>query len=154
MWRHAAAQTRDTVGEEAISEATDRGEAHPGSDASKLRSAAPIACDDTADRQACLQQSLDEFRSAHTDSVQSATRVISPLLDLWSLAAAVDRRAAAPIERLLTALVVRTATTGTELLACIDEIDAVLTRFSVGMTPQRDVTPQAEPLGRLLHTTG
>jgi len=77
-----------------------------------------------------LRRGLDEFRVSHSDSVISAGRTITPLLDLWSLATAVDHAAAAPIEALLRVLVVRTTTTATELSACIDNVEAVLTHFS------------------------
>ena len=73
-----------------------------------------------------LRRGLADFRVSHTDSVQSAARAINPLLDLWALAAAVDRSLAVPIEALLTALVARTSTTSAELRACADEVETSL----------------------------
>ena len=82
-----------------------------------------------------LWQGLDEIRRTHADSVQSAGRVISPLLDLWSLATAVDQTAAAPIESLLKALIVRTTTTSAELSVCANEVEAILNGLLVPPDP-------------------
>jgi len=79
-----------------------------------------------------LQQAIEEFGASHSDSVISAGRMINPLLDLWSLAVAVDHSAAAPIEALLKALVVRTTTTSAELSACTDQVRAALVEFLAG----------------------
>lgn len=62
-----------------------------------------------------LNQAIDQFEAEHNDGVISASRVINPLLQLWSLANAVDRTAALPIEGLLTALNGRKITTNAEL---------------------------------------
>ena len=79
----------------------------------------------------CLRAALAAFRAAHTDSVLSAGRQTSPLLDLWALADAVDHRAAVPIEALLTTLGPRSVTTARELLASIDEVDGVLAELAL-----------------------
>jgi len=70
------------------------------------------------------------LRASRTDGVLSASRTIDPLLELWSLAVAVDRAAARPIERLLSTLVARSVTTSDELCACVDQVEAALTRLS------------------------
>jgi len=43
----------------------------------------------------------------------------------------------------LTRLAVRTTTTSTELSACVDEVEAILTRFCLGSTPPREVVANA-----------
>jgi len=77
-----------------------------------------------------LQRAIEQFNASYRDSVISAGRMISPLLDLWSLAVAVDRAAAAPIEALLKVLVLRTTTTSAELSACTDAVRAAVAGLS------------------------
>jgi hypothetical protein len=136
MWEHAGTPHRDTFGDNALLERTGSGGAPRASSASLFRPAVPCPDDRGGTEELTrLHQGLDVFRHANSDSVQSAQRVLSPLLDLWSLAAAVDHATAAPIETLLSALVVRTTTTSVELLACVDAVEATLTRFSVSGVP-------------------
>jgi hypothetical protein len=85
---------------------------------------------DRDDRISRLEQALGALRASHADGVYSSSRVINPLLDVWSLAEAVDRAPACPIERLLTTLVGRSVTTSAEIFDCIDEVQAALTRLS------------------------
>jgi len=68
---------------------------------------------------------------SHAAGVYSASRMINPLLDVWGLAAAVDQAVARPIERLLTALVVRSVVTSAELRTAIDEVETVISRLAV-----------------------
>jgi len=84
-----------------------------------------------------LQQAIEEFSASHTDSVISAGRMINPLLDLWSLAVAVDHSVAAPIEALLKVLVVRTTTTSAELSACTDQVRDALPELLAVRHPTR-----------------
>ena len=86
---------------------------------------------DGDDRLAMLRQALDSLRASHAAGVYSASRMINPLLDVWSLAEAVDRAPARPIERLLTALVARSVTTSAEISTCIDEVETVISRLAV-----------------------
>ena len=85
--------------------------------------------DDTEGRRE-LRQSLNALRASCQGGVFSSRRVIDPLLDLWSLAAAVDRTAARPIEPLLTATVQRSVISSDELVACIDRVETILTVLS------------------------
>jgi len=87
------------------------------------------ATDDTEGRRE-LRQSLNALRASCQGGVFSSRRVIDPLLDLWSLAAAVDRTAARPIEPLLTATVQRSVISSDELVACIDRVETILTVLS------------------------
>ena len=144
MWRHLGAQTRDS-GADALAGPTATGEP-PSSGPAPLPPAwfdTTLEGQDAPDGVIRLHQGLDEFRLAHSDSVQPAGRVISPLLDLWGLAAAVDHAAAVPIERLLKALVARTTTTSGELSACADEVEAILKAFAFRSTPQRTLVAHA-----------
>ncbi|HZD66403.1 MAG TPA: hypothetical protein VE152_09915 [Acidimicrobiales bacterium] len=71
-----------------------------------------------------LDQEIDSFLGAHTDTAISASRVINPLLDLWQVASAMDPSVAAPVETLLTALVQRELTTPGELQEFMDQMRA------------------------------
>ena len=73
-----------------------------------------------------LVLALEVFRAAYTGAPQSAHRLINPLLDLWSIASAVDRSAAAPIEALLTLLINRSLVSSAELGASIGEVEQAL----------------------------
>ena len=86
---------------------------------------------DRDDRLSMLTQALDSLRASHPAGVYSASRMINPVLDVWSLAASVDHAVARPIERLLTALVVRYVVTSAELRTAIDEVETVISRLSV-----------------------
>ena len=128
MWRRAGAQTREGPAEGANRWTAARSEARQATTPSPRPAApSPVVDDDTTDRLTPLRRGLEEFRAAHSESVQPTQRLISPLLDLWSLAAAVDHTTAAPIEGLLTAFSVRTTTTSRELFACLDQVEATLT---------------------------
>jgi len=97
---------------------------------SSARSASARSNETGTDRpQLRFQQAIEEFSASHTDSVIPAERMINPLLDLWSLAVAVDHSVTAPIEALLKVLVVRTTTTSAELLACTDQVKVALAEF-------------------------
>ena len=73
-----------------------------------------------------LHTALAAFRAHHADGVYSAKRMIGPLLDVWALAAAVDRIAAHPIEAELVRLVEREVVTSWELSDCITLVEAAL----------------------------
>ncbi len=77
-----------------------------------------------------LHDAVLAFRGAHPVGVYSAKRMLDPLLDLWALAAAVDRAVARPIEAVLVTLVDRTVVTARELSACADQVEASLARLS------------------------
>jgi hypothetical protein len=70
------------------------------------------------------------LRGSGADGVLSPARTVDPLLEVWSLAAAVDAAAARPIERLLSTLVARSVTTLGELSACLDQVEETLARLS------------------------
>ncbi len=128
MWGHSGPPTRETPVDDA--KTTRSPDASAASRASPHPATPSLDELDRSDGLRRLQAGLDEFCRTHLEAVQSSERVISPLLDLWSLAIAVDHATAAPIEALLTGLVVRTTTTSTELLACIHDVEAILNRFS------------------------
>jgi hypothetical protein len=74
-----------------------------------------------------LLRALLEFRWEHLAGPYPAAAEITPLLDLWDLAAAVDRGAARPIERMLTALLRQTLVTSAELARCLEQVRWALT---------------------------
>lgn len=76
-----------------------------------------------------LEENIDTFLASH-QGVTSASRVISPLLEIWELANALDRSVAEPVEALLTALVTRELTTDKELAGVMGEVRAALAAFS------------------------
>ncbi|HVM63559.1 MAG TPA: hypothetical protein VMU14_01770 [Acidimicrobiales bacterium] len=73
-----------------------------------------------------LDDALAAFRHEHPSGVYSARRTIDALLDVWALAAAVDRTAAHPIEAELVALVERETVTARELADCIGLVETAL----------------------------
>ncbi len=77
-----------------------------------------------------LRQALVTVRPSPPFAPFSAKRLIDPLLGLWSLAAAVDRTVARPIETLLVATVERSVITAAELSACIDRVETALARLA------------------------
>ena len=147
MWRRVEAQIHDTHGGEGSGRrTTGTGEPQPLSLSPFCPALFDIGSDDRdpADELTRLRHGLDEFRAAHSDTVQSTQRLISPLLDLWSLAAAIDHTAAVPIESLLKALVVRTSTTSAELWACADEVEAIVKGFWLPSTRPAEMAGGAE----------
>ena len=148
MWRHAAEPMLDTHGGEASGGATRGSGEHSPPSSGVPRCTATVVTGPPnhvpAGGPGRLRQGLDEFRRTHADSVQSAGRVISPLLDLWSLATAVDQTAAAPIESLLKALIVRTTTTSAELSACANEVEAILNGLLVPPDPSSQAVTGAK----------
>jgi hypothetical protein len=129
MWRGTKAGSHGTTRDDAVAPAVFDCPPAPPSFRSDRIAVPGSAGADIEERLVGLRRGLDDFRISHTDSVLSAGRAINPLLDLWGLAAAVDRSVAAPIEALLTVLVSRTSTTSAELGACADEVEASLTRL-------------------------
>ena len=89
---------------------------------------APIAqpFTDVATGRGDLDDALAAFRDDHPPGVYSARRTIDALLDVWALAAAVDRTAAHPIEAELVALVERETVTARELSDCIALVETAL----------------------------
>jgi len=77
-----------------------------------------------------LQSAIVDFRASHGTGVFSAKRTIDPLLDLWSLASAVDRSVARPIEVVLVSLVERSIVTGEELASCIGQVEEAVARLA------------------------
>lgn len=75
-----------------------------------------------------LMADLDELSSKFAGSVNSVSRVINPLLAVWSEAHEIDPELAEPLEPLLTAFAHRVLTTDTELGSAIDEVRLRLTR--------------------------
>src|SRR5579871_1176252 len=81
-----------------------------------------------------LRTAFAAFRASFGSGVLSAKRMIDPLLELWSLASAVDAAVARPIEALLVTLVERSVVTGAELLDCVDRAEEVLARLPTWST--------------------
>ena len=133
MWRRAKTEIRDALGVDTRWTSSDLDELHRALvvPTSETRAAAGSDSPDREARVTRLQQAVETFRAAHRDATMSAHQLINPLLDLWSLASAVDHTAAAPIAALLTALVDRSLTTPAELGGCMDEIEGVLPRHPV-----------------------
>ena len=90
----------------------------------------PTAPTGVGDRLRKVQEALVALRAAHPSGVFSAARTVDSLLDVWSLAAAVDRSAARPIEALLVALVDRDVVTAEELAVCADDVEFILAWLS------------------------
>jgi hypothetical protein len=124
MWRAAAARADEALRHDDTEPWLGSAEARSISGASRARPVVPEAHNDgPGEAVARLRRGLEEFRSAHRCSVQSAQRAITPLLDVWALASEVDHMAARPVEILLTALVAREVVTADELSHCADEVD-------------------------------
>lgn len=81
-----------------------------------------------------LEETIDTFLNEH-QGVTSASRAISPLLEIWELANALDHSVAEPVEALLTALVARDLTTDKELSGVMDQVRAALVTFSASQLP-------------------
>ncbi len=71
-----------------------------------------------------LEQAIQTFLAGAGTGVISVSRVVNPLLHVWSIAR--DADAAAPVESLLTVLVGRSLTTSDELKETMREVRAVL----------------------------
>ncbi len=71
-----------------------------------------------------LEQAIQAFLAGAGTGVISVSRVVNPLLHVWSIARDVD--AAAPVETLLTVLVGRSLTTSDELNETMREVRAAL----------------------------
>ena len=83
-------------------------------------SSAPVAEGQADD----LEQAIQAFLAEAGTGVISVSRVVNPLLHVWSIARDVD--AAAPVESLLTVLVGRSLTTSDELEGTMREVRAAL----------------------------
>jgi len=123
MWRAAAARADEALRHDDTEPWLGSAETRSIAGASRARPVVPEAHNGAGEAVARLRQGLEEFRSAHRCSVQSAQRAITPLLDVWALASEVDHMAARPVEMLLTALVAREVVTADELSHCADEVD-------------------------------
>ena len=85
MWRRVGAQIHHTHGGDGSDgQTTGTGEPQPLSLSPFCPAVFDISADDRdgVDGLTCLREGLDEFRHVHADSVQSAQRLISPLLEL------------------------------------------------------------------------
>ena len=69
-----------------------------------------------------LSEAMTAFLDEQDGAVVSASRVVNPLLNLWSLAHEIDPQVAEPIEELLTALRGRTLTTRDELADALAKV--------------------------------
>jgi hypothetical protein len=78
--------------------------------------------------EAQLMEDLDKLTERFGGSVNSVSRVVKPLLDVWSEAHEIDPELAEPLEPLLSAFAHRVLTTETELSAAIDEVRLRLVR--------------------------
>jgi hypothetical protein len=131
VWRLRGSRTAEPSGEGEVPQAPGPLPCPSGAGAT----ATPIppdlaACNDPDhDRLARLREGLGAVRASQSGGVLSAARAVDPLLELRSLAIAVDRSAARPIERLLSTLIARSVTTSGELSACLDEVEETLARL-------------------------
>jgi len=73
-----------------------------------------------------LEQAIQAFLAEMGSGVVSVSRVVNPLLQVWSVARDVDAVVAVPVENLLTVLVGRSITTSKELTETMTEVRAVL----------------------------
>lgn len=73
-----------------------------------------------------LERTIQAFLSDMGTGVVSVSRVVNPLLQVWSVARNVDAVVAVPVENLLTVLVGRSLTTSQELTDTMTEVRAVL----------------------------
>ncbi|MCU1493926.1 MAG: hypothetical protein JWO62_1690 [Acidimicrobiaceae bacterium] len=73
-----------------------------------------------------LEQAIQSFLAEMGSGVVSVSRVVNPLLQVWSVARDVDAVVAVPVENLLTVLVGRALTTSQELTDTMTEVRAVL----------------------------
>jgi hypothetical protein len=73
-----------------------------------------------------LEQAIQDFLAHMGSGVVSVSRVVNPLLQVWSVARDVDAVVAVPVENLLTVLVGRALTTSDELTETMTEVRAVL----------------------------
>jgi hypothetical protein len=89
-----------------------------GGDRMTTEHPAPTAGTPVAD----LEVAIDRFLAAHVDTIVPAGRAVNDLLDVWAAAQTVSAEAAAPVERLLTALVSRDYTTPAELAAVMRSV--------------------------------
>ena len=131
MWRHRRADSHHRVDVNPAWESADFAEAF------LAPPDCPVAAGSSAseDRLACLRQALLEFRASHSAATVSAHHMINPLIDLWSVATAVDQTAGAPIEALLTALIHRSIMTARELSAALDQVEMALAPLLFATAP-------------------
>lgn len=73
-----------------------------------------------------LEQAIQGLLAQVGTGVVSVSRVVNPLLQVWSVARDVDAEVAVPVENLLTVLVGRSLTTSDELSETMTEVRAVL----------------------------
>jgi hypothetical protein len=125
MWRHRGGTTSDFLDDRTFGRTSNLERLDPAAGGTS-----PASAFDSDDPVVRLQAAVDGFRASHSDTLYSAHRLVNPLLDLWSVAAAVDHATAAPIEALLQVLVMRSTTTAAELSGCMDEVEAVLARLA------------------------
>jgi hypothetical protein len=69
-----------------------------------------------------LDQAVAALESYLGEKIIPAARVINPLLDVWSAAKSIYPSVGLPVEDLLIALVSRSTTTPSELLAALDDV--------------------------------
>jgi len=77
-----------------------------------------------------LEQTIQAFLAGVGSGTVSVSRVVNPLLQVWSVARDVDAVVAVPVENLLTVLVGRALTTSVELGETMAEVRAVLAETS------------------------
>jgi hypothetical protein len=77
-----------------------------------------------------LEQAITTFLEQMGNGVVSVSRVVNPLLQVWSVARDVDAVVAVPVENLLTVLVGRSITTSDELAETMTEVRAILAESS------------------------
>jgi hypothetical protein len=73
-----------------------------------------------------LNREIAELLALHGDGVNSASRVINPLLGIWSIANEIDPSVALPIQNLLSVLPHRALISADELKAIFAETHVAL----------------------------
>jgi hypothetical protein len=78
-----------------------------------------------------LEEALAAIQPYMREQIIPAAQVINSLLDVWGAAQSIHASVARPVEDLLTALVSRSATTPSELVATLNEVGLVAVQMNV-----------------------
>ncbi len=103
-----------------VAEAEEPDAARPDGASADVDAAGPLSQADE------LEQAIQEFLAGVGNGTVSVSRVVNPLLQVWSVARDVDAVVAVPVENLLTVLVGRALTTSDELGETMAEVRAAL----------------------------
>lgn len=81
-----------------------------------------------------LEAEITALLAMHGEGVNSASRVVNPLLNIWSIANAIDPAAAEPVQDLLTVLPHRALISADELKGVFAKVHVVLEGLSAPVT--------------------